>query len=261
MVKEEIIKRAHALGISEIGFCRHRGKAAVCCLFPYYVEGEVSRISVYARGRDYHKVVREKLAALMSPFDPDSEIFSDIGPNEDIYIAQKCGLGVKGRNGLLINKNLGSWFFIGYALTSLSAEPDEPSFSRCVDCGKCMNACPGGAIGEKFVPEKCASYLTQKKGCLSPGEEAIVKKSGFVFGCDICQSVCPMNRGKGSVLPEFCENRILGLDLSELSSISNREFMRRYGSYAFSWRGKAPLIRNLGLFKLSEEVPASQAPD
>lgn len=248
MVKEELIKKARSLGISEIGFCSHRGKTAVCCLFPYYVEGEASRISVYARGRDYHRVVREKTALLLADFDPEAEIFSDIGPHEDIFIAQKCGLGVKGKNGLLINKNLGSWFFIGYALTSLSAEPDEPSFSGCIGCGKCMGACPGGAIGEKFVPEKCASYLTQKKGGLSPEEEAIVKKSGFVFGCDICQSVCPMNRGKGACLPEFLHGRILSLDLSELSSVSNREFMRRYGSYAFSWRGKAPLLRNLKLF-------------
>ncbi len=248
MVKDEIIKKARSLSISEIGFCRHREKTAVCCLFPYYVPGEVSRISVYARGRDYHKVVREKMALLMADFDPEAGIFSDIGPPEDIPIAQKCGLGVKGKNGLLINKNLGSWFFIGYALTSLDIEPDAPSFSGCINCGKCARACPGGAIGEKFVPEKCASFLTQKKGELSPEEEAIVKKSGFIFGCDICQSVCPMNAGKGESLSEFAGDRILCLDEEELSSISNREFMRRYSSYAFSWRGKAPLLRNIKLF-------------
>lgn len=248
MVKDELIKKARSLGISETGFCSHRGKTAVCCLFPYYVKGEVSRISVYARGRDYHKVVREKMALLLADFDPDAEIFSDIGPPEDIPIAQKCGLGVKGMNGLLINKNLGSWFFIGYALTSLDIEPSEPLFSGCIGCGKCARACPGGAIGEKFVPERCASSLTQKKGELSPDEEAIIKRSGFIFGCDICQTVCPMNAGKGTCLPEFSENRILSLDENELSAISNREFMRRYSQYAFSWRGRAPLLRNIKLF-------------
>ena len=248
MVKDELIKKARSFGISETGFCSHQGKTAVCCLFPYYVKGEVSRISVYARGRDYHKVVREKMALLLADFDPGAEIFSDIGPHEDILIAQKCGLGVKGMNGLLINKNLGSWFFIGYALTSLDIEPSEPSFSECIGCGKCARACPGGAIGEKFVPERCASFLTQKKGELSPDEEAIIKRSGFIFGCDICQTVCPMNAGKGTCLPEFSENRILSLDENELSAISNREFMRRYSQYAFSWRGRAPLLRNIKLF-------------
>lgn len=248
MLKAEIIKKAQSLGLNHIGFCRHREKSAVACLFPYFVSGEKSRLSVYARARDYHRVATEKLIALMADFDPEAEIFSDIGPAEDIFVAQKCGLGVRGKNKLLINPDIGSWFFIGYALTSLELKPDEPSFSECIGCGKCISACPGGALGENFSPERCVSYLTQKKGELNREEESLIKKSGFIFGCDICQEVCPMNFGKGECLPEFADDRILSLDFNELSSMSNRAFMRKYADRAFSWRGKAPLVRNSELF-------------
>lgn len=249
MLKAEIIKKAYSLGIEHIGFCRHKGKSAVACLFPYYVFGEASHLSVYARGKDYHKVATEKLSALMADFDPEAELFSDIGPEDNIYVAQKCGLGVRGKNMLLINEDLGSWFFIGYALTEKYIEPDAPSFSECIGCGKCTAACPGGALQDTFLPERCVSYLTQKKGALTSDEEKLIKKSGFIFGCDICQDVCPMNFGKGKCLSEFKENRILSLDKDELSSMSNRAFMRKYADRAFSWRGKAPLLRNLELYE------------
>lgn len=250
MLRGEIIKKAHSLGISEIGFCRHNEESAVCCLFPYFVDGEKSRISMYARGKDYHKVILEKLRLLMADFDPSARLFSDIGPPDDILIAQKCGLGVKGKNSLLINKSLGSWFFIGYALTSLSLSPNEPSFSSCAECGKCIAACPGGALtSDGFTKERCASFLTQKKGELTPSEEEIIKKSGYIFGCDICQTVCPMNLGRGTCMAEFAENRITKLSLPKLCEMTNREFSAEYGDRAFSWRTKAPLIRNMKLYE------------
>lgn len=250
MLKKQITKKAMDLGITEVGFCRHNGKSAVCCLFPYFVRDEVSRISVYARGKDYHKVIREKLSLLMADFDPTAELFADIGPPDDILIAQKCGLGVKGKNSLLINKNLGSWFFIGYALTNLEISPDEPSLGTCSQCGKCFSACPGKALSASgFSCERCASFLTQKKGTLSAEEEKIILSSGFIFGCDICQTVCPLNHGKGECIPEFMESRVTELNADELEQMTNREFLEKYKDRAFTWRGKAPLIRNLRLFE------------
>ena len=250
MYENEIIKKAEELSIKHIGFCRHGGKSAVCCLFPYFKEGEKSRISVYARSEDYHLILREKLKELMADFDKNALIFADTGPvGEDILIAQKCGLGVRGRNTLLINEEIGSWFFIGYALTDLDLAPSRPKEGSCLACGLCEKSCPGGALqGGRIDLNRCASYLTQKKGALTPGEEEIIKKSGFIFGCDICQSVCPMNKGKGECMEEFLVNRILSLDESELTKMSGREFLRQYNKRAFSWRGKAPLLRNMKLF-------------
>lgn len=250
MYENEIIKKAETLSIKHIGFCRHNGKSAVCCLFPYYIDGENSRISVYARPKDYHIIVREKLKTLMADFDENALVFADTGPvGEDILIAQKCGLGVRGRNTLLINEEAGSWFFIGYALTDLDLTPSVPKEGSCLNCGLCEKNCPGGALsGGKIDISRCASHLTQKKGTLTSYEEDIIKRSGFIFGCDICQSACPMNKGKGECIDEFKADRILSLDEEKLSSMSGRKFMREYKDRAFSWRGKAPLLRNMKLF-------------
>lgn len=248
MYESEIKRRAEDAGIRAIGFCRHRGKSAVCALFPYYVKNEDSRLSLYARGRDYHGIVPSILSDILAPFDPNAEIFVDKGPHEDIEVAVKAGLGVVGKNGLLISPLYGSFCFIGYALTSLSLTPGTPIAASCLSCNACVNACPGAALTGGFHPERCASYLTQKKGALTEEESAIVQKSGYVFGCDVCQTVCPMNRDKGICLPEFERDRITGLSAEELSSMTNRDFETAYGDRAFSWRGKAVLIRNLSLF-------------
>lgn len=252
---EKIKERALSLSISEIGFCSHNGKTAICCLFPYYKGGEESRISLYARSIDYHKVARDKLESLMEPFDNTAEIFVDIGPEDNSSVALKCSLGVMGKNGLIINEELGSWFFIGYALTDVISLPSEDvlqndlDLKKCLSCNLCIDSCPGNALSDGFDASRCASYISQKKGALTPDEEAILKKSGYIFGCDICQLLCPMNKGKGKIIDEFEKSRILSLDEKELSSMSNRQFLEKYGSYAFSWRGKNVLIRNLKLFE------------
>ncbi len=252
---EKIKERALSLSISEIGFCSHNGKTAICCLFPYYKGGEESRISLYARSIDYHKVARDKLESLMEPFDNNAKIFVDIGPEDNATVALKCNLGVRGKNGLIINKELGSWFFIGYALTdavsfsSKDSLSEDSSLKKCLSCNLCISSCPGNALSDNFNASRCASFISQKKGTLTPDEEAILKKSGYIFGCDICQLSCPMNKGKGKILDEFKKDRILSFEEEELSSMSNKEFFKKYGSYAFSWRGKNVLLRNLKLFE------------
>lgn len=250
-LKKNIIKSAEKMGITEIGFCEHDGKTCIACLFPYYFEdGEKSNISMYARGKDYHIEAKKILEKILSPYTDDFEIFVDIGPADNIYVAQKSGLGVLGKNGLLINERLGSYFFIGYAKTSLLIKPDAPLFRSCLSCNKCILSCPGGALSEKgFILEKCASHISQKKGELNEEEIEILKKSSLIFGCDICQAVCPMNKGKGACLPEFSKDRICYLKKDELINLSNREFMEKFGERAFSWRGKNVLLRNLNILK------------
>lgn len=248
-IKEELTKKAKELGITEIGFCIHEGKCAVCCLFPYYFEdGEKANISMYARGIDYHVLAKEKLNALLSPFAEDFETRVDVGPIDNIDVAYRSGLGVIGKNRLLINKNLGSYFFIGYALTNLEIEPDLPIDGSCLSCNKCINACTGGALSANgFDVTKCISYISQKKGELSDKEIKLLKKSNLIWGCDTCQDVCLMNKAPLYSMAEFTENRIPYLKKEDIENLSNKEFKKKYGNYAFSWRGKAVLLRNMDI--------------
>ena len=250
-LKEKIILAAKGLGISEIGFCRHEGKCAVCCLFPYYSDdGKDANLSMYARGIDYHILAKEKLNALLSPFTDSFEVRVDIGPADNVEVAYKSGLGAIGKNRLLINENLGSYFFIGYALADFEIEPDSPVSGTCLSCNKCINACIGGALTDSgFDLNKCASHISQKKGELSENELAILKKSPLIWGCDICQSVCPMNNKPLYSMEEFTKNRISSLKKEDLEGLTNKEFAEKYGNYAFSWRGKAVLLRNMEIKK------------
>lgn len=246
-LKKSIIEKAVSMGIEEIGFCHHKGKTCVCCLFPYYFEDEEKgNISIYARGKDYHIVAKEILEKIISPYTDDFEILVDIGPADNIHVAKKSGLGIIGKNGLLINGRLGSYFFIGYALINVPLESDAPLTSSCLSCNLCITSCPGGALSENsFLAEKCASHISQKKGELNEEEIRILKKSNLIFGCDICQRVCPMNKGKGACLDELKKDRICTLRKEDLSGLSNREFNEKYRDRAFSWRGKNVLLRNL----------------
>ena len=206
--------------------------------------------SLYARGIDYHLVIREKLSAV-SDFiqtlfpDAECEIFADIGPEVDRGLAYEAGLGFYGKNKMLINDDFGSYFFIGYILCDLDLSPDTPLEKTCLGCNRCITACPGGALGEEFDINKCASHISQKKGDLSQSEIAILKKSGLIFGCDMCQRVCPHNNITPNPLREFTEDLIHSLGIEDIEKLSNREFMKKYKNRAFSWRGKGVLERNI----------------
>ena len=252
-IKEEIIKKAKDLGIDEIGFSLHEGKTAVCCLFPYYHnDGKEANISMYARGRDYHLVAKEKLSSLLSPFTDSFELRVDTGPADNVEVAIKSGLGVMGKNRLLINENLGSYFFIGYALTDFEIAPDVPKGGTCLSCNRCLISCPGGALtGDGFKLDNCASHISQKKGDLTEEEIKIFRKSKLIWGCDICQEVCPMNKVPLKSMVEFEKDRIPTLKKEDLENLSNKEFAEKYKARAFAWRGKAPLLRNIDLSKNS----------
>lgn len=261
-MKEKIIRLANELNITEIGFTAAENakadclkyKTAITALFPYYVkdENDNGRISVYARGRDYHSVMREKLkpiSDLILNNDANyADIYGDIGGLDDRNAAVNSGLGFIGRNGMLINDEYGSFVFIGLILTDMEFEFDAPNLRNCLNCGACEKYCIGGAISLKngFDTEKCVSYISQKKGELTEAEKRLILKSDMCWGCDMCQLICPHNKGlSDTAFDEFKENRIADFCLDELYGMSNREFMRRYGGYAFSWRGIKPLLRNL----------------
>lgn len=258
-MKSKIIEIAKSINLTEIGFTSaenagadcEKYKTAVVFLFPYYKDGEVGRISLYARGRDYHGVIREKLGIIARYMIENgaekADIFGDTGGLDDRNAAVCAGLGFFGKNRMVISDKYGSYFFIGIILTDIELDCDMADERKCMGCGRCEKLCTGGAISEDgFDINKCVSHISQKKGELNNEEKERILKSGMCWGCDVCQTVCPHNLNVSeNLLEEFKKDRICDLEISELENMSNREFMRRYKDYAFSWRGIKPILRNL----------------
>ena len=226
-------------------------KSVIVLLFPYYLgdgKYEDSDISKYAVVPDYHNIIIDILqgtSAKLNESYPDEEfiVFTDSSPIPEVKAAINAGLGVKGLNGLFINEIYGSWVFIGEIVTTMELTPSSTKNTRCISCGRCVAACPTKAIAENgIIPEKCLSYITQKKGDLTAEQQQLIKKSGCAWGCDICQNVCPMNK---SVIASPIEQFKNGAEFKARtdSDISDR---------AYAWRGEKVIKRNLEILKSKE---------
>ena len=226
-------------------------KSAIVCLFPYYVEHkDPSNLSRYTWATDYHLVINEYLKKLIEKLqiintDAQFSIHCDTSPLADRYMAYLAGLGFYGKNNCFISPKWGSYVVIGTILTTLELEPDTPLTQSCMECNRCITACLGQCLGhDEFKFDTCKSYLTQKKGELTTEEEHIIAKTPLVFGCDVCQEVCPHNKDIPTTpIPEF-QSVEPYIDIDELDSLTNKEFKAKYGHRAFSWRGKKILMRN-----------------
>jgi epoxyqueuosine reductase len=181
-------------------------KSVVSLLYNYYStdineDPTAPKVSMYAYGIDYHSVVKEKLRQLMLFLQEKAgavsgRYFVDSAPVLEKAWAVKSGLGWIGKNGNLINKAKGSYFFIAELMLDIPLEYDQPISNYCGTCTRCVDACPTEAIVQPYVVDgsKCISYFTiELKDQQIPGEMA-GKFDNWIFGCDICQQVCPWNR-------------------------------------------------------------------
>jgi epoxyqueuosine reductase len=233
-------------------------ESIIVCAFPYYVKDiENSNISKYCYGKDYHIVVKEKLEQISKYINSKVEnfeymVFADNGPLVDRYLASISGIGYYGINNNIITDEYGSYVFIGYIINNYKFEPDNSLEKTCLQCKKCINSCPGKALlgNFKMNPKLCLSYITQKKEELSEAEMNVLKNNKKVFGCDVCQDVCPHNKGISKTnIEEFYKDLMFNLSKDEIDNISNKEFKRRYKEKAFSWRGKKIIQRNIELLE------------
>lgn len=223
-------------------------RSVLVALFPYRTDAAPGNLSLYARGRDYHAVIGEALGAAAQDFQsayPDHHfiVLTDDSPLPEVYAAACAGLGCIGDNGLLIHPEYGSYVFIGTIVTDLSVPTTEQPPTGCLHCGACQRACP-----VDLDKDRCLSALTQQGGTLTDEQAALLRAHPLVWGCDTCQLVCPMNRdAKQTDTPAFRENLIDSLTLDDVDGLTRRQFGAKYPDRAFTWRGPAPLRRNLTL--------------
>lgn len=243
---------------------------------PYLIAADAyapdRNLSLYAIPRDYHLYIRELaervLPALRALF-PDvvMALFSDHSPLIEGEAAARAGMGVLGKNHLLITPEYGSFVFVAELIVGADYEtvteharapfPAQPPV--CPGCGACGRACPATDRSGHMVRD-CLSALTQKKGDLSAEEKHFLLQSPLIWGCDTCQLVCPLNRAALSGMHDtpidfFREQRIRHLTSEKLAAMSDDDFRER----AFAWRGRDTIRRNL-IMRAEKQLPHTEEP-
>lgn len=217
----------------------------------------IGRIAAYAQGSaDYHDVLRNKLQQLadwLHQAVPScrTRIAVDTAPLLERDLAQQAGLGWFGKNTMLINKHRGSYFFLGAVLTDCELTPDPPhTASHCGTCTRCLEACPTDAFPEPHVLDatRCISYLTIELRNSPVPEDLRSGLGEWLFGCDICQEVCPWNRKASAPRePDFAPHPEFLPDARELVTLSETEFETRQGHTPLSRPGRVGMARNAAL--------------
>lgn len=224
--------------------------------FPQHEQAaEAPKIARYAYGEDYHRVLKDKLYELTDRLQEragkiSGRIFVDSAPVMERQWAALAGLGWIGKNSLLLRKGTGSWFFIATLISDLDLEPDAPVTDHCGSCTACMEACPTQAIVADGVVDasKCISYLTIELKDPIP-QEFHNNLSGWAFGCDICQEVCPWNRfSEPNQEPRFQPlNQWPAWDTGTWKYLTKEQFTATFGQSAITRTGFERLKDNVSL--------------
>ena len=206
---------------------------------------EKAYASFYTFGQDYHTVMQNRIREVMKNFDYKYSANVDNHPYDERLAAEIAGLGFKGKNQLVINSKYGSYIFLGMVFIDIDFHNEVilNIDDDCGDCTVCIDACPTNAISEQgYEIEKCISAFNQTKKSLNPEE---IKANYCLFGCDICQMVCPKNVSvKSQEHPEFELSGKEGVEFKDLYSLSEKEFKSKYSDMAYLWKGKTILMRN-----------------
>ena len=234
-------------------------KSIICLAYNYYSDQNqedpyAPKISMYAHGKDYHFLLKEKLALLFDFIkqeigDVYGRIFVDSAPVMERDWAKYAGLGWIGRNTLLINPKRGSYFFLAEIILDLELEPDELMKDYCGTCTRCIDACPTEAIhdnGYLLDASKCISYLTIELRGAIPNEFK-GKMNNWMFGCDICQQVCPWNRFAEQHREPWFEPHedLLGLKKHEWEELKLETFQKLFRKSAVKRTKYAGLMRSI----------------
>ena len=218
-------------------------------------EPERAFVSRYALGRDYHKVVRHRLAGLARRIEQEigpfgHRVFCDSAPVMEVELARRAGLGWRGKHTLLIDRRRGSTFFIGTLYTDLALPEDGPTSEHCGSCTRCIDACPTGAIVAPYRLDarRCISYLTiELAGPIPQDLRAAV--GNRIYGCDDCQLACPWNRfANPATLTDFATRHALDdVSLVELFGWSREQFETRMAGSAILRIGYERWLRNIAV--------------
>ena len=254
ITKEYLLNRA---GLS-------KNSNVIMMLLPYRSEKKAQNLSTYASVKDYHAyvdILRSEAKNYIKSRHPSAifEVFADHSPIDEVHASCIAGLGFIGDNGLLINEKYSSFVFLCEFITNLTDKElgieyaDDVSIKRCIGCKACMRACPSNCMDELDPRPKseCLSAITQKKGDLSTHDIEMMLENNTIWGCDICQNVCPYTKGASFTPIEYFKADVIeNLTLELIDNMSDDEFYSR----PFSWRGREVIRRNLIKASKSKEL-------
>lgn len=233
-------------------------KSVIVFAYNYLHCCDNNKIAMYAHGYDYHMVIKKKLNQVVSFLSEIIEgikfkISVDTGPVHEKIWAVRAGIGWQGRNSLIINPEIGSWLLLGTLSTNISLLPDKEIENRCGDCEKCIQACPTGAINRDGYIDcrKCISYHTiENENEIPLNIQKYIKNT--IYGCDICQMVCPWNQNKPIIRnTELCI--IDEIDVERILKMGNLEFSNYFGKTPIKKSGFNRIKRNAEIYSKNWE--------
>ena len=219
--------------------------------FALYAQRHLGVISGYARGKDYHDLVKKRLKRvgrwlLDQVREEEIKVFVDTAPVMEKPLAQAAGIGWQGKHSVTLSRDLGSWYFLGAIFTTIDLPADEPAGNHCGNCTACLDVCPTQAFVApyKLDARRCISYLTiEHKGPVS--EELRPLLGNRIYGCDDCLAVCPWNKFAVASIEIGYKPRIMPTDLAELARLDDAAFRAHFSGSPIKRIGRNRFVRNV----------------